>query len=460
MHARHLATTFVLLTLSWSGLRLQADEKPNILFIMADDLGWMDLACQGNRLVETPHIDRLASQGMRLTDAYAAAPVCSPTRAAVLTGLAPARIGLTTHLPGRFFPQDQRPQPAPLVSQLAARYVTIAERLREAGYANGFFGKWHLAPSAGPQGRVAEALSPLNQGFDRNIGGTAHGGPPSFFSPYRIATLPDGKPGEYLPDRLVNETIEFVRQHKDQPWMAQLWFYTVHWPMQAPQRLLEKYADRRGPGLNDTRYGAMIEAMDLGVGRLLAALDALQLQENTLVVFTSDNGGFAGVSDCRPLRESKGYLYEGGIRVPLLVRWPGRVAAGSTSATPVISMDFFPTFLEVAGLAPDPSQPRDGVSMLPLLLQTGQLHRPALYFHFPNYAWHMDNRLGSAIRSGNFKLLRNYDDGSLELYDLKNDLSEQHNLATQRPALADRLQRQLAQWLRQTGAPMPLPPQS
>jgi len=437
-----------------------AAEKPNILFIMADDLGWMDLACQGNRLVETPHIDRLARQGMRLTDAYAAAPVCSPTRAAVLTGLAPARIGLTTHLPGRFFPKDNRPQPAALVTQLAPRYVTIAERLRQAGYANGFFGKWHLAPSAGPQGRLADRFSPLNQGFDLNVGGTAHGGPPSFFSPYRIATLTDGEPGEYLPDRLVNETIEFIRQHKDRPWMAQLWFYTVHWPMQAPQPLLEKYADRRGPGLNDTRYGAMIEAMDLAIGRLLAALDALRLRENTLVVFTSDNGGFAGVSDCRPLREAKGYLYEGGIRVPLMVRWPGHVAAGSTSAEPVISMDFFSTFLEVAGLAPDPAHPQDGVSLLPVLRQTGKLNRPALYFHFPNYAWHMGNRLGSAIRAGDYKLIRNYDDGSLELYDLKNDLGEQHNLAATRVPLADRLQRQLAHWLRQTGAPMPRPPNS
>ena len=278
------------------------DTKPNILFIMADDLGWMDLAFQGNKLVETPHLDRLAKQGMRFTSAYAAAPVCSPTRAAVLTGQAPARLGMTSHLPGRFFPKDDRPQPADMVPAIGPEHVTIAERLKEAGYANAFLGKWHIAPSAGKQGRVADAHSPLNQGFDINIGGASYGGPPSFFSPYRIATLPDGEPGEYLPDRLVNETIGFISENKSKPWMVHLWFYTVHWPMQAPEALLKKYENRKGPGLNDTRYGAMIEAMDLAMGRLLASLESLGQAENTLVVFTSDNGGFAGVSDCRPLR--------------------------------------------------------------------------------------------------------------------------------------------------------------
>ena len=288
------------------------DSKPNILFIMADDLGWMDLACQGNKLVETPHLDRLAEQGMRFTSAYAAAPVCSPTRCAVLTGQAPARIGLTTHLPGMFFPKDNRPQPAKLTGQLDTEYVTIAERLKEAGYVNAFLGKWHIAPSVARGGRVANELSPTGQGFDVNIGGTSYGGPPSFFSPYRNAELSDGPKGEYLPDRLVDETIKFVRAKKDQPWMTHLWFYTVHWPMQAPEALLKKYENRKGPGLNDTRYGAMIEAMDASIGRLLAELEAMGEAKDTLVIFTSDNGGFAGVSDCRPLRESKGHLYEGG----------------------------------------------------------------------------------------------------------------------------------------------------
>ena len=429
-------------------------KKPNVLFIMADDLGWMDLACQGNPLVETPNLDRLAKQGMRFTDAYAAAPVCSPTRCAVLTGQAPARIGLTTHLPGRFFPKDGRPQPAKLTPQLNTEHVTIAERMKEAGYASAFFGKWHIAPSSGRGGKVDDPVSPTGQGFDLNIGGTSYGGPPSFFSPYRNAELPDGPDGEYLPDRLVEETIRFAGANKDKPWMAHLWFYTVHWPMQAPKELLKKYADRKGPGLNDTRYGAMIEAMDLAIGRLLEALKKMGKEEDTLVIFTSDNGGFAGVSDCRPLRESKGHLYEGGIRVPMIVRWPGHVPEGKLCKTPVISMDFYPTFLELADLKPS-GKPIDGESLLPLFRQTGKLTRKTIYFHFPNYAWHMGNRLAGAVREGKWKMIRNYDDGSLELYDLQEDLSEKRNLAKKSPQVAKRLNQKLSNWLKETNAPMP-----
>ena len=433
-------------------------KRPNILFVMADDLGWMDLACQGNKLVETPHIDSLAKQGMRFTNAYAAAPVCSPTRAAVLTGQAPARLSMTSHLPGKFFPKDNRPQPADMIPAIGPEHVTIAERLKEAGYANAFLGKWHIAPSVGKQGRVADEHSPLNQGFDINIGGASYGGPPSFFSPYRIATLPDGDPGEYLPDRLVNETIGFIRDNKSKPWMVHLWFYTVHWPMQAPEALLKKYENRKGPGLNDTRYGAMIEAMDLAMGRLLASLESLGQAENTLVVFTSDNGGFAGVSDCRPLRESKGHLYEGGIRVPMIVRWPGQVAAGVVNHEPVVSMDFYPTFIEMAGLKPSATKPIDGKSLLRLFRGQGKPKRSELFFHFPNYAWHMGNRLGGAVRSGDYKLIRNYDDKSLELYNLKSDLGESKNLAKRRPRLAKRLDQKLSAWLKETGAKMPKPP--
>ncbi len=430
---------------------------PNVLFIMADDLGWMDLACQGNKLVETPHLDRLAKQGMRFTDAYAAAPVCSPTRCAVLTGQAPARIGLTTHLPGLFFPKDDRPQPAKLTPQLNSDHVTIAERMKGAGYASAFLGKWHIAPGVARGGKVADDVSPVGQGFDLNVGGTSYGGPPSFFSPYRNGELADGPDGEYLPERLVDETIKFIKENKKKTWITHLWFYTVHWPMQAPEPLLKKYADRKGPGLNDTRYGAMIEAMDLAIGRLLQALDEMKLAEDTLVIFTSDNGGFAGASDCRPLRQSKGHLYEGGIRVPLIVRWSGKVKAGTTSSTPVISMDFYPTFLEVAGLKPG-KKPIDGESLIPILRQSGELDRKAIYFHYPNYAWHMDNRLAGAVRSADWKLIRNYDDDSLELYDMSKDLSERNNLAATHPKITARLNRGLSQWLKETNAPMPRPP--
>ncbi len=433
-------------------------NQPNILFVMADDLGWMDLACQGNKLVETPNIDRLAEQGMRFTSAYAAAPVCSPTRAAVLTGQAPARVRMTSHLPGKFFPKDNRPQPADMLPAIGSHHVTIAERLKEVGYANAFLGKWHIAPSAGPKGKVAAEHSPLNQGFDINIGGASYGGPPSFFSPYRISTLPDGKPGEYLPDRLVDETINFIQSNKSQPWMVHLWFYTVHWPMQAPDALLKKYENRKGPGLNDTRYGAMIEAMDIAMGKLLNSLKSIGEDEETLVIFTSDNGGFSGVSDCRPLRESKGHLYEGGIRVPMIVRWPGQVNPGVVCHEPVISMDFYPTFLDVAGLKPIAGKALDGESLISLFTQTGKPENRNLYFHFPNYAWHMDNRLGGAVRSGDYKMIRNYDDQSVELYNLKSDLSETKNLVNQRPQLAQRLNSKLTTWLEETDALMPKPP--
>jgi len=444
----------LLLTVSWVSAK---SCKPNILFIMADDLGWMDLAVQGNKLVETPHLDKMAQEGMRFTDAYAAAPVCSPTRCAVLTGLAPARIGLTTHLPGKFFPKDQRPQPAELKGELDTEYVTIAEKMKGAGYTSAFLGKWHIAPSVARGGKVADELSPTGQGFDVNIGGTSYGGPPSFFSPYRNAELEDGPEGEYLPDRLTDETIKFIQQNKEKPWMVHLWYYTVHWPMQAPEELLKKYKDRKGPGLNDTRYGAMIEAMDLAIGKLMQSLKDMGLDENTLVIFTSDNGGFAGVSDCRPLRESKGHLYEGGIRVPMIVRMPGNVPAGTLCHDPVISMDFFPTFLELAGLDPS-SQPNDGESLLPLFYQTGKLQRQQIFFHFPNYAWHMGNRLAGAVREGDWKLLRNYDDNSLELYNLSKDLSEKKNLAKANPEIAKRLNKKLGEWLKETNAPMPRPP--
>lgn len=428
-------------------------QRPNILFIMIDDLGWMDLACQGNALVDTPHIDRLATQGMRFTNAYAAAPVCSPTRAAALTGLAPARLHITNHLPDqeRFIPDEPKLLPAPVVSHLELEYDTLAERMGEAGYTSGFIGKWHLAERDNTQ------FFPEAQGFQLNVGGCSFGGPPTFFDPYRIPTLPDRQPGEYLPDRLADESINFMRAHHSDPFLLCLWPYTVHWPMEAPEALLEKYAERKGPGLNDTRYGAMIEAMDQAVGRVLGELDRLELTNQTLVIFTSDNGGYDGVSDCRPLRESKGYLYEGGIRVPMIVRWPGQVEAGSINATPVVSMDYYPTFLAAAGVPPEPEMTLDGVNLLPLLTGEAELERDQLYFHYPNYAFHRNNRLGGAVRSGSYKLIENFDDGSLELYDLTHDIGETQNLATDKPEVAKRLQNDLRAWRESVGANMPLP---
>ena len=436
-------------------------KRPHIVFIMIDDLGWMDLACQGNKLVETPNIDRLATQGMRFTDNYAAAPVCSPTRAAIMTGKAPARLRITNHLPDqkRFIPEDAKLLPAECHDHLPLEEVTIAERLKEVGYATAFIGKWHLSQPGNTK------FQPEHQGFDMNIGGYDAGGPRSFFDPYRNPMLEDRKEGEYLPDRLADESIDFVTKHvetkPDKPFYLCLWNYTVHWPMEAPEALLEKYKDRldHGPdeeapmGLNDTRYGAMIEAMDSAIGRILSKLDELKIADDTLVVFTSDNGAFGGVGDNRPLRQEKGYLYEGGIRVPLIVRWPGRTKAGSVCSTPTISMDFYPTLLDVAGADLLPNDTRDGLSLLPLL-HGNEIEREAICFHYPNYAFHQGNRLGSAIRMGRFKLI-NFYDGKSELYDLKSDISESTDIIEKDPKQAETMFRELADWRRKTDAAIP-----
>lgn len=432
----------------------QAQKRPHILFIMIDDLGWMDLACQGNRLVETPHLDRLTKQGIRFTNNYAAAPVCSPTRAAIMTGKAPARLRITNHLPDqqRFIPDDASWLPAECADHLELEEVTIAERLKATGYATAFIGKWHLSQ------RGNTRFQPEHQGFDINLGGCDFGGPPTFFDPYRIPTLPNRKVGEYLPDRLADESIAFMKDHvrnrPDQPFYLCLWNYTVHWPMEAPEELLEKYKDRKGPGLNDTRYGAMIEAMDSATGRILNALDQLGIAEDTLLVFTSDNGAFGGVGDNRPLREEKGYLYEGGIRVPLIVRWPGHTTAGTTCDTPTISTDFYPTLLAAAGIPLETTDERDGKNLVPLF-QGDPLEREAVYFHYPNYAFHRGNRLGSAVRIGPWKLIHYYDRDECELYNLEEDLSEAHNVAAQYPDRVATLLKKLKRWRKEVNAAEP-----
>jgi len=429
--------------------------KPNIVVIMADDLGWMDLHFQGNKLLDTPNLDRLAEQGMRFTDAYAAAPVCTPTRAAMMLGLSPARLGITNHAPGHR--DGFKPKGAELVGAKKRNYlrldeVTIAERLKEAGYATGFIGKWHLShPGRENKDLNEKDLRPEHQGFDLNVGGNSRGGPPSFFEPYRIDAIKPRKEGDYLPERLVDEAISFVRANKDQPFFLNFWNYSVHYPIEAPQHLIEKYRQRKGVG--NPAYAAMIEGMDTALGRLFRELDTLQLSKNTLLIFKSDNGS---LFSNKPLREFKGFLYEGGIRVPWIVKWPTVVEPGTVSSVPVISMDVHATILDAVGL----EQPAltDGVSLLPLLGQMAEPRRDALFFHYPNYAFHGRNRLGGAIREGNFKLIENYDDGSLELYNLRDDLRERNNLAKTSGELAARLQNKLHVWLKEAGAQMPQKP--
>ena len=429
-------------------------SKPNVLFILIDDMGWMDLGCQGNKNLHTPNIDNLAKEGMRFTDAYAPAPVCSPTRAAIITGQSPARLQITNHLPhqDRFTPKDSKLLPAKMLNHLSLESETLAERLKiDAHYATAFIGKWHLYT-----GRDKK-YNPLNQGFDINIGGCSYGGPPTFFDPYRIDFLPDRKKGEYLPNRLADEAIAFISEQnsKDKPFFVALWNYTVHWPMEAPDKLVEKYKNLPVKGYRDHRYAAMIEAMDIAIGKVLKSLDDLNIAEETLVIFTSDNGPFGGVGDASPLRADKGHLYEGGIRVPLIVRWPGKVEAGVVEKTPVILTDFHPTILAATGLDLNSTIPNDGDNLIPLLEGKKEFKNRALYWHYPNFAFHRDNRLGSAIREGDHKLLHFYDTDSIELYDLKKDIGEKNDLSDEMPQLAQRLKGKLSSWLKASGALMP-----
>lgn len=439
-------------------------NSPNVVLIMADDLGWKDLHCYGNDQIDTPHIDQLAKQGLLFTDAYSAAPVCTPTRAALMTGESPARLNITNHAGGHP-PHFQKPG-TNLLTPLWLRYlplerVTLAEQLKKSGYATGFVGKWHLSnnrqarlDASTPQPKEPE-LWPEHQGFDMNFGGCRFGGPPSYFAPYKIPNIKSHARGEYLPDRCADECIQFIKTAKADgiPFFLCWWNYSVHYPFQAPDNLIAKYEKRKGPGIENPTYAAMIEGMDISIGKLLAALDDESLSRDTLVIFTSDNGPFA--ANVRPLRGEKGYLYEGGIRVPMIVRWPDRVIADTVTSAPVITMDVHATILDVANLKADPSNNPDGISLKQLLMGDQDLDREAIYFHYPNYAFHKGNRLASAIRSGDYKLLKFYDDDSVELYNLKSDISESQNLADNHPKKTAQLLTALESWLKETNASKP-----
>ena len=437
-----------------------ANPRPNIILIMADDLGWKDLNCYGNASLDTPVIDQPARDGMRFTDAYSASPVCTPSRAAIMTGLSPARLRITNHAgghpPGFALPGSDL-RSAEWVRHLSLDHHTIAEHLKAEGYATAFVGKWHLShrPKKAPRPSEPE-LRPEHQGFDRNIGGCDFGGPPSYFSPFRNPAIRpnDDEPG-YLPDRLASECVSFVREHRDAPFFLCWWNYSVHYPFQAPEALIEEYERRKldqFPQIRNPTYAAMIEGMDRSIGHLLNAIEEFGLTQNTLVIFTSDNGPFA--ADVRPLRQEKGHLYEGGIRVPLIVRWPGVVRPATTCRVPVIGTDLFPTIAAAAGSAVN-GDSTDGMDLRPLLTGSETFHREAIFFHYPNYAFHQKNRLGSAIRMGEYKLLRFFDDDSTELYHLAEDIGEQHDLAATRPDLARDMNARLGEWLKQSGANLP-----
>jgi len=434
--------------------RLTAQPPLNFVFILIDDLGWTDQACYGSTFYRTPHIDRLARQGMRFTNAYASCPVCSPTRASIMTGKYPARLNLTDWIPGR----KQWPTARLLVpsfnQQLPLEETTIAEALRPSGYASASIGKWHLG---------GDGFLPEQQGFDLNIAGTHRGSPPGYFGPIQLPNLTVESKQEYLTDRLALEAARWIEASKDRPFFLYVPHFAVHTPLQAKPDLVARYEPqaRERKLQNNATYAAMVESMDEAVGRVMNKLEELGLAGRTVVFFTSDNGGlmYEGssknpVTSNRPLRAGKGHLYEGGIRVPLLVSWPGVTKPGSVCDVPVSSIDFFPTILQMAGLKADPKRNLDGLSLVPLLRGKGGFRRDALYWHYPHYS-NQGGQPGAAIRQGNLKLIEFYEDSRLELYDLARDAGERNDLASSMPAKAAELHRKLQAWRASVQANMP-----
>ena len=430
---------------------------PNIVLLYFDDLGWKDVGFNGSRYYETPNIDRLASEGIIFTDAYANAPNCAPSRASLMTGLyAPRHKIYTVGSSARGREENRRMVPAPNTRELALHFVTVAEALREAGYTTGHFGKWHLGGTG---------FHPEDQGFGVNVGGYFSGSPRGgYFSPYSNPALVDGPEGEYLTDRLTHEAMAFISGNRARPFFLFLSHYAVHTPIQAKADLIAGYEAKSPDGRqNNPVYAAMIESADQSVGQVLNHLDTLGLGDDTVVLFFSDNGGAMQATSNEPLRGHKGMLYEGGIRVPLAIRWPGEIAPGRVEDTPVIGIDLYPTLLDIAGVE-RPGQRPDGMSLMPLLTGTDALSARSLYWHFPAYLemprgfpgpWRTTP--AGAIRRGDFKLIEFFEDGTLELYNLRSDMRETSNLAESMPEMAEVLHERLQAWREETGADMPLP---
>jgi len=443
----------------------------NFVFFLVDDLGWTDLGCFGSSFYDTPNIDRLAASGQRFTNAYAACPVCSPTRASIMAGKYPARMATTDYF-GAAQPEkwkrNTKHLPATYEDRLAHSEVTIAEALKEGGYSTFFAGKWHLGP---------EEFWPEHQGFDVNQGGITRGGPYGkgrYFSPYGNPRLVDGPEGEHLPDRLASEAVKFIEERKDEPFFAYLSFYSVHTPLMAPEALKVKYQERkRERGLSaewgeegsrkvrlvqeHAVYGGMVDAMDQAVGKVLDALDRLELSDDTVVIFMSDNGGLSTSeghpTSNLPLRAGKGWIYEGGIREPLVIRWPGVTEPESVCEVPVVSTDFYPTILEMAGEPARPKQHLDGVSLVSLLKDKEAPERGGIYWHYPHYG-NQGSAPAGAVRLGEWKLIEWYEDGALELFDLGSDIGEANDLADEHPEKVEELHAMLVAWRQETGARM------
>lgn len=468
---RSAALVLVVIVALSSTAHAQENRPPNIVFIYADDLGYMDLGCYNpDTFYRSPHLDQLAAEGTLFTDGYASCPVCSPSRYSIQTGKYPTRAQLTNWLSGR---RSARFQGAPFREYMPLEEVTIAQALKKAGYRTAFLGKWHLGPS--------EQYWPEVRGYDVNIGGHDRGSPPGgYFSPYKNPRLKDGPDGEYLTNRLGEESVKLIDQFKDDPFFLFLSFYVVHTPLQAPNERVAEYQKKKAqlpPGedfgpeeqvwpvdqerhvrirQNHPTYAAMVQGMDSTVGMVLDKLKQAGLEENTIVIFTSDNGGLStsegSPTSNLPLRGGKGWLYEGGTRVPYLIKWPGVTKPGSVCKQPVTGNDFYPTFLQMAGLDLMPEQHQDAVSLVPVLKDPdAKLDREALYWHYPHYA-NQGGFPGGSMRAGDWKLIERYEDGRVHLYNLADDLGERTDLAKEMPDRVNQMRQKLHAWYRDVDA--------
>ena len=446
-----------------------AVQSPNLILINVDDLGWKDLGCYGSDVYETPNIDKLARNGLKFTNAYSACAVCSPTRAAIMTGRYPARLGVTDWIRARFqggkIPKDKK-NPSGWVGSknkkvlcpqnalwMELEEVTIAEKLKEDGYATCHIGKWHLG---------ADDWYPEKQGFDENYGGCDYGQPPSYFDPFKnkrldgIYGLPGKKQGQYLTDRECDEAVMFIKKNRQKKFFLNFANYAVHTPIQAKPSLLDKYKTKiqsLDTKQKNAAYASMVESVDQAVGRIITILKEEGIFERTLIIFTSDNGGLLGVTNNAPLRSGKGFPYEGGIRVPLIIFWPDFINGGKVIDTPVSSIDFFPTLCSAAGIKNSTDEVVDGLNLLPLIKGENNVKRQSLFWHFPHYRGKINPY--SIIRNGDWKLIKRYDGKPFELFNLKNDLSEKNDLSQDMPEKVKELNEEIMIWLLKTNAKVP-----
>ena len=446
---KSIATGLISLTISYTA---HAKEKPNIVFIMADDLGvgWVDYD-DSNKELNTPNIERLAKSGMIFNKAYTAATVCSPTRAAAITGMSPAQIKLTTHIPGKAGRQRKAPKGGPkdaeFVTELPLEAPSYARELKKLGYATAFIGKWHLAGEGSistTDGIINAAHHPDKFGFDSNIGGCAYGQPKSWFDPYKNGTIENRKEGEYLTDRLGDEAVAFIKKNKGKPFHLSFWPYQVHTPIKAPKDLVKK---NKG-----NRFHAMIESMDINIGKIMDALTQTGALENTLIVFYSDNGGHFATEW---LADKKGSLLEGGVRVPMVVSWPGVIKKGTQSDTPVTTVDFFPTFVHAAGGSTKEITQLEGADLLPLFQGAPKLERDAIFWHYPHNRDKVKLFMGSTVLSGDWKFYQGYSVLEDALYNLKDDPMEKKNVIKQNPNVEKDLRKKLTDWLSSVNANYP-----